>query len=190
MHANDLESMARPYAEALYELAAERGTVDEIQQELASLGSLGDTLPEWSEFLASPAVSREAKGQVLDRVLGPVVSELMGDFLGVLARKGRLELLGAVRACYSALYDAACHRVRGTLVTAVDLTDEQQRRVTERVSGALGQAVELAARVDAGIIGGMVLTVGDVAMDGSVQRSLERFEGQLQKIVRSQRLKS
>ena len=103
----------------------------------------------------------------------------MMDFLAVLAERNRLAALRAIESCYGELEDKHVGRVKGKLVTAIELDQKETARLTEQINRALRKTVTLQSRCDPLIIGGMILTIGGTVMDGSVRGSLNRLSRQL-----------
>ena len=179
MAADNIQAIARVYATAIFELAWESQQTDTFRMELAELIRHLNSQAEFAVFLESPAISRDKKKQTLSRVFGDVFTELMINFLMVLADKDRLALLRPINQSYTDIEDAHAGRVKGHLRTAVPLSKNDEIRLTEQVGRALRKTVSLQTSVDPSILGGLVLTIGDTLMDGSVRSSLQRFAQQL-----------
>jgi F-type H+-transporting ATPase subunit delta len=103
------------------------------------------------------------------------ISDLMMNFLEVLNRRDRLVLLGKIVDCYAALEDKRSGIAKGKLVTAVKFGEKEYIRISEQISRRLGRKLSLLSEIDESIIGGMVLTIEGVVMDGSVRQSLQGF---------------
>jgi len=173
------QALGEVYAEALFELALERQLAEQVRRELGQLVELIAGEREWALFLESPGVHRSEKGAVIKRVLEGKIGDLMMDFLSVLAEKDRLAALAAIERCYGELEDKHAGRIKGKLVTAIELEQKEQVRLTEQIGRALRKTVTLQSRCDPSIIGGMILTIGDTMMDGSVRGSLDRISRQM-----------
>ncbi|KPK72250.1 MAG: hypothetical protein AMJ79_15820, partial [Phycisphaerae bacterium SM23_30] len=150
---DERQAVAEVYAEALFELALERQETEQARQELVQLAALIKSQREWALFLECPGVHRSEKGVVIRRVFTGKLSDLMIDFLSVLAEKDRLAALTAIEKCYGELEDKHAGRVKGKLVTAVELDQREQIRLTEQIGRALRKTVALQSRCDPSIIG-------------------------------------
>jgi F-type H+-transporting ATPase subunit delta len=181
LSSDDRQSIAREYAEALFQLATAQGQAPEVSQELGDVVSLVQSDRNFAVFLATPAISREERIKSISKVFSGKVSELLYDFLMVTARRGRLDLLKEVFECYQELEDESSGRIRGTLTTSAAMEVSEQIRVQEQISRAMHKTVLITPQVDSEIIGGMVLTVGGVVMDGSVRRRLERVSERMKR---------
>ena len=175
------QAIARVYAEALFEIAQEREQAPLVREELSNLAEVVRRSEPWRTFLETPAIRREEKAAIIEKVFRGKVSELVMDFLMVVARKNRSGLLGEMAQSFVELEDQAAGRVRGKIVTAVELDKQEQARLVEQVSRALRKTVMLQSRVDTAILGGMVLTIEDTVMDGSVRRRLSQYAEHLRR---------
>lgn len=175
------QAIARVYAEALFEIAQEREQAAAVREELSQLAEVVRCSEPLRTFLETPAIRWEQKAATLEKVFRGKVSELVMDFLMVVARKHRLGLLSKMTEAFIDLDDQAAGRVRGKIVTAVELETQEQVRLAEQVSRALQKTVTLQSRVDPAILGGMVLTIENTVMDGSVRRRLSQYAEHLRR---------
>ena len=172
--------VARVYAEALLNVAEGMGKADEVGQELQSLvADVYSTSPDIEEALASPVIKRTAKVSVLEHAFRGKVSDLTFNFLHVLNSKDRLSLVRHVAAALRGLVDERAKRVRVTVKTATPLTDEQTERLKTTIGQATGLDPVLNIRVDADLLGGMIVQVGDTVFDSSVRTSIEAIRNSL-----------
>ena len=167
----------RRYAEALFDLARDRGTLDAWAAELARLAELGNN-PEAARLLATPGGDAAAKRRVIDAIAGPLSPEV-GRLVDLLLESQRGHL-------FPALADAFVDRVRehrgilrADITTAVPLSDTDRAMVASRLRGHFGKEIELHSQIDAEILGGVVARVGDQLLDGSLRGSLERLRQRL-----------
>lgn len=181
MASDQSRAIARVYAEALFGIAQEGEQSERVRQELHILAESIRGSGEWKTFLETPAIRREEKAATLKRVFGGTLSELVLDFLMVVARKDRLGLLCEMEQSFGNLEDEAAGRVQGVLVTAVELSKKERVRLAEQVSQVLRKTVTLESKVDPGILGGMVLRIEDTVMDGSVGRRLREYAEHLRR---------
>lgn len=184
MAADKSDSIAMIYAEAIFELADERRQMQTLRAELEQLARFIEDIPDFRSFLESPALTRKQKSAALMRIFENQFSQLMLDFLKVVAAKDRLNLLTKIKDCFGQLEDKQSGRIKGVLTTAIKLSEAEKDRLTEQVGRALRKNVTLQYQVDPSIIGGMFLNIEDTIMDASVKGSLQ----QLTKKLRSQTL--
>ena len=107
--------------------------------------------------------------------MGPLALNLMC----LLATKNIAHILPGITDQYQELLDAQQGIERAETVTAIPLDDDEQRRVTEMLSAMSGRDVRLTTRVDAEILGGMIVRIGDRVMDGSTRSRLRAMRREL-----------
>lgn len=176
--------LARVYAEALLNAADKAGKSAALLEQLDSLvNDLFVRQPLFAVFLASSAIKRETKGQILRTTFAKAAEPVFFDFLMVLNAHDRLGLLFAIWVAFRELRDKRARRIRVIVRSAVALTDEQQRRLADELRASFGLEPVLDTRIDENLLGGMIVQVGDLLFDGSVRTRLERLRNQL--MVRS-----
>jgi F-type H+-transporting ATPase subunit delta len=169
---------AKRYARAVFELATEEGQVEEWARRLEAVRDVLGR-PEVASVLSNPTIAaerrEEAAASLLDRQAGREVLNLARLLVGA-RRAGELD---AIIEQYRLLADEAAGRVRATAITAVPLTRADADKLEATLSSRLGREVRLEARVDSGIVGGLVLQMGDRVIDASVATRLRQLRRQL-----------
>ncbi len=169
---------ARRYAQAVFELALENR---ELEKWFDDLTLLSDSVSnqEFLDFLSQPRVTSEEKIRVVRDALGDSVGPLALNLMSLLATKNIAHILPGITDQYQELLDAQQGIERAEAVTAIPLDDDEQRRITEMLSALSGRDVRLTARVDAEILGGMIIRIGDRVMDGSTRSRLRAMRREL-----------
>ncbi len=174
------QRIARVYAEALLNAAENKKAVDEVKDELRELVEVSFRRePQFAEFLASGAISKDTRAQVLRDVLQGRCSDLFFNMIMVLNEHDRLSLLRPLYHTYCQLVDQRRRRIPVQVTTAVPLTDEQTNRLLRFLHDTLGLEPILHTRLEPEILGGMMVRVGDWMFDGSVRNELETIRKQL-----------
>jgi F-type H+-transporting ATPase subunit delta len=172
--------VATVYAKALLGAAEKAGETDRLIEEIEGfVTDVLDRFPDLETLLASALVSAEEKSALIERVFGKQLSPLFIDFLKVLARHDRLDLVRAIQVKISELYDQLRGRVRVQIRTANPLADGLEHRLIGSLRTVLGGEPKLEPAVEPGLIGGIVLRVGDTVYDGSVACQLEQAREQM-----------
>jgi F-type H+-transporting ATPase subunit delta len=169
-----MEEIARVYADALFGAAKDKGKLDEIHEQL---GEFADTLAESREmqlFLFSPYFSSAEKLEGLRQALEGAEPELV-NFLELLVEKHRMPVIFRIRRQFDERWKRENKRLDVIVTSAVDLDPSLVERIGERIEQQTGQTVELQSRVDNGILGGIVLQVGNMVLDASVRNRLEKL---------------
>ncbi|MBX9624903.1 MAG: ATP synthase F1 subunit delta [Gemmataceae bacterium] len=172
--------LARTYAEALLDVAEERGEADAVADQFDSL--LKDVFPKvpgFELFLDTPAVNKHTKDEALQKVFGDRASPLFVDFLRLLNRKDRLGLVRLIAVAYRALRDNRANRQRVLVQTAAPLDGAQKQALRDTLAAALNKTPVLVVREDPALIGGLVVHVGDKVYDTSVRSKLQAVRHKL-----------
>jgi F-type H+-transporting ATPase subunit delta len=167
-------TIARNYAEALF-LAGEGqgGSAVELYGRLmdAVAGAL-QADPRIAVALDSPRVAKATKAALLERALGAVTPPEFVRFLQAVVRRGRQGLVAEIAQQYQALLDAKLDRVHAGVVLVEEPDGRLEKQIVERLTAAIGKDVRAHFRADRGIMGGVVVRVGDRVYDGSLKRKL------------------
>jgi F-type H+-transporting ATPase subunit delta len=175
-----LRASATRYAKALLEIAAAESDPARVEQDLAGLVSAMTTHAELRQALTSPTVPAQARrGIVRSLVAQAGVAAPLPKLLDLLAERGRLELLPEILQAYRERLLAHQNIVQAEVASAAPLAPETFQQLSHRLSALTGKQVQLAATVDAALIGGLVARVGSTVYDGSVRTQLEKMKQQL-----------
>lgn len=173
-----MEQIALVYARALFEVAQERDIVDLIREQLGQFVDALESTRELAVFFFSPYFSTEEKKQALRRVIEGAEETFM-NFLETLVERHRMPAIYRIRGNYEALWDDAHKLLPVEVTSAVPLNDETVSSIGEQIRRQTGRNVELSSTVDSGILGGIVLRVGDFVLDASIRNRLEQLRKQV-----------
>ena len=168
--------LAKKYAAALLALAKETGTLEEVEQELAQIGEIVQQNPELTDFLRNQLISREAKKEVVERIFMQHLNPMVMRFLGVVIDRGRIALLPDIIDVYLELSHVERNIAEAQVRLAVDLTDEEETRLIRELTELTGKEIYLEKTIDPSILGGMIVTIGDRRIDGSLKRQLHEMK--------------
>ena len=166
---------ARVYAEALFDVAKEKGKLDAIGEELDQFAEAVDGDRDLQVFFFSPYFSSAEKVDGLKRALTGADEELV-NFLELLIEKQRMTEIFRIRSSFEQLWKQENKRLDVTVTSAVELDPAVVEKVGSEVERQTGQKVELASRVDGEILGGIVLQVGNMVLDASIRSRLEKLQ--------------
>ena len=168
-----VEHIADVYAQALLSAAEKAGqTASAIAEFDALMAEVLDANPRFQAVISSAIVSPEETSGILNRVLGGRVSTLFMNFLQVVSRHGRLDCLRSIHLQTHILYDLLQNRIRVQVITAEPLTPELEAKMRISLRAKLGGEPIMETLVDPGLIGGVVLRLGDTVYDGSIANQL------------------
>lgn len=129
---------------------------------------------ELRELLRNPQLDPRARAAALEDVLAGG-DQLLRNFLLVLVDKGRIGELEVIAEEFERLVAEQEGVLSAELTTAVELSDDDERRLLQQIETASGRKVEATRHVDPGLIGGIVLQVGSHRLDASVRGRLDRL---------------
>ena len=175
--ATGVSGLAERYAAALFDLAEERRLLDEIAEELAQLRSMLQASGDFLRLIRSPILSRDDQAKAIGALAQHAgLSQVMRNFLGVVARNRRLFVIPAIIEAF--LQELARRRgeVNAQVIAARPLSEVQLAALNEQLRHSIGSRVSVDLRVDPGLIGGMVVKVGSRMVDASIKSKLQRLQ--------------
>lgn len=175
-------AIARRYAKALVQLAAEAGTIDSFTRELQAVDALFAGSCELQAALANPAITADQKRRIMhELILRLQCSELISNFMMLLVDKNRTALVSEIISTYMQLADEYTGVIRPVVTTAFPLDDTQVAAIQEALEKKSGKKVIPRVVLDNSLIGGVVTQIGDIAYDNSVKTQLAQINDILKK---------
>lgn len=172
------EQVARVYAQALFDAARDARVVEPVRRELGDfVAALAASAP-LRHVLTDPRVETKAKRGVLAEITRGG-QPLLANALQLMLERGRFAAVPELGLAYDALAIVEEGIVEVEVVSAAELSPETEKKIAARVQEATGRRVELARRVDPSILGGLVLRIGDVIVDGSVKARIRQLRRRL-----------
>ena len=170
--------VAGRYANALFELADNARSLDQVAQDLTAFRTLVAESPDLSRLIASPVIGRNLQGKALLAVLDAAgISGLTRNFIGTVAHNGRARDLPAMATAFLAELARRRGETTAEVTTAVSLNPAQIEQLSNALRSVLGGSkVSIDARVDADILGGLVVKVGSRLFDSSIRSKLARLQ--------------
>jgi F-type H+-transporting ATPase subunit delta len=175
-----MEEIARVYADALFGAAKDTGKLDSIREQL---GQFADALNENRDlaiFFFSPYFSSAEKRDGIARAVSEAEPELV-NFLELLVDKHRMPVVFRIRRKYEELWAKENRLLDVEVTSAVELDEAVVQRVGKAIEERTSRKVNLTSRVDDAILGGLVLRVGNMVLDASIQNRLEKLRKQVAK---------
>jgi F-type H+-transporting ATPase subunit delta len=174
------EIIATRYARALFDLAVEKGRVEEVGDALDRIAPLAVADRLMAEFWESPMVERERKKAALEQIIRKSgVSGLSENALRLLVERDRLHLLKYIAHVFRRYADAHLNRASVRVTTAKPLAPQKLENISRMLRQKTGKTIYLENVQDASIVGGMVIRVGNTVFDKSIRGRLEMFRREL-----------
>jgi F-type H+-transporting ATPase subunit delta len=167
-------TVARPYAQAVFQLARDTQSLDAWSDTLALAAAVAADA-EMQPLLDSPRLTETQLGELFAGICGDGLSEQGRNFIRLLAENRRLDVLPEIARLYEALRNEAEGAIQARLITALPATEEQKAVLIKALKQRLGRDIQLESSVDPSLLGGAIIRAGDLVIDGSVQGKLTRL---------------
>lgn len=171
------------YGQALYDLALSEGLTQSIRDQLEVLRQSFEAEPDFIRLLSTPALSKEERCQILDNSFRGKLQPYLLNFLKILAEKGYMrhfsDCCDAYRDCYNRDNDILPVKA----VAAIPLTDDQQKRLQDKLSALTGKTIDMDIRIDPGVLGGIRLDYDGKRLDDTVSHRLDMIRNVLKNTV-------
>src|SRR5262245_47229918 len=167
------------YAQALLDLANAEGHLDEVEDELFRFARIVEGNDELRMTLANPGLPLDRRAAIVDELLDNRALPTTKAMAAFIVGAGRGHDLPAIVDRFVALAAAGREHAVAEVRSAVPLDDAQQQRVAEALSRATGKRVEVKVIVDVSVLGGIVATIGDTVIDGTVRHRLDQLKEQI-----------
>jgi F-type H+-transporting ATPase subunit delta len=182
---SDFETIGRPYAKAIFELASEEGSLQAWLDRLTTAAAIADDAGMQTMFNMPSMLPSEHVELFLSVYTGidgaEKVSAEFKNFIGLLAENGRLPALSAITAAYEILKQEADGKVEVQVTSARALTKKQMADLAKSLAKKLGKEVTITSEVDETLIAGAIIRAGDMVIDGSVLARLGKLSTALNK---------
>ena len=175
------ETVARNYAEALFELAERYEGAEAYGTGVETIARLIDENDDFRRFLETPRIAVGHKKTVVRRVFGEIPPAKLVDFVLITLDKRRQRLLRSIAREYVGLMDQHLNRVHVEVTLARQLDKKSMEEMKKRMTVALGKTAIPHVRVKPGILGGAIFQTGDMIYDGSLRRRLDSMRRRLLK---------
>jgi F-type H+-transporting ATPase subunit delta len=166
--------VAAKYAKALFDASLEAGVEKKVTEDLKKLSSLFETLPEFFQFMSSPAIPVDEKHTFIQSQFEGKVTQQVYNLLRLMEENDRLSSFIQVQEKFQALRDEYLGVATAEVVTATELTSALEKKLQKSLVKLSGlNEVILNKRVDPGILGGVIIKIQDKVIDGSFVGKLE-----------------
>lgn len=173
------QTVARIYAETLLRLALEEDALEEVDEGVRVLSGLLEENETLTRFFEAPQIPGDEKRAVIESAFGERFHSALVRFLYLVVDKRREPLFGEIAKAWRELLDERANQVTATIVTAAEIDAETHDTFRVALEESTGKRVTLEQAVDPGLIGGVVVRLGDTVVDGSLRRRLDTLRHML-----------
>lgn len=175
-----MASVAGRYASALFELATENNVVGDVEKDLSNFQNLVSESADLREVLASPILSTEEQDAAVSSVLAKIeAGEITSNFFKLITKNRRLAVSSDAITAFQALASKARGEVAAEVISATELNAEQTAALKASLKESVGKDVQLTAKVDPSLLGGLVVKIGSRMVDNSLRTKLATMKAAL-----------
>ena len=171
------------YGQALYGLAKDEGLDASVLRQMTALDEGFRAEPDYIRLLCAANLSKAERCKILDDSFRGKVEPCLLNFMKILTEKGYMRHFSDCRKTFGALYNEDHGILEVTAVTATALTEDQSRRLSEKLAGITGKTILLQNKLDPGVLGGVRLDYDGKRVDGTVQHRLDSIRNLLSSTV-------
>lgn len=175
---SEITTIARPYARAVFELAQSKGRLEEWSAQLAFLAAaIRD--PSLRALIESPRYTKQQRADLVIKVGEGRLDEEGANLVRLLAENDKLTVLPEIAGLYELHRAEAEGSVEAEVTSAFPMSDAELDRLAAGLKRRLGREVRIKNKVDESLLGGALIQVGDMVIDGSIRGRLERMAAAL-----------
>ena len=167
------------YARGLFEIARAEGTLDEVEDELFRFARSFEGSDALRSALSDDQIPPAKRQAIIEDLLGGKATSTTTQLISMVVGSGRTRDLPTIVDNLVARASSAKHQEVAEVRTAVALTADQETRLAAALVNATGKQVNLKVVVDPSVLGGLVATVGDTVIDGSVRTRIDQLKSRL-----------
>lgn len=176
------KTIARRYAQAFFAIAKKQDKIEQFEKELALVVDTVKANSQLAQVLEHQLIEPEKKKKIFNEIFSSKVSDIALNFINLVMDKRRERYLAQILEEYTVFADEARNVVAATVRTAKELTPEYEKAIRDKLSYLTGKQTRLKVEIDPGLIGGVVVKIGDRVYDGSVVNRLENLKQHLTRV--------
>lgn len=167
------------YAKAVLNLSIEKNVAEEVNNDMQLITATIESSKDLEIMLNSPVIKSSAKKEVLSSIFKGKINAISQGLINQLVDNKRLAILDDVAKKYTIIYDHHKGTQVAKVTSAVPLTDDLKNKVLAKIKEIIGKEVAIENIVDASIIGGFIIRIGDKQFDASVSGKINNLRRQL-----------
>jgi F-type H+-transporting ATPase subunit delta len=175
-----LKSATLQYANALADIALEQGAAEPVSRQLSDFNAVYEESAELQTFLSSPAVDRDAKHGVIEKLVARLgASRIMRNFLFIVVDNQRTALLPEMMETFQQVLQQRQGVAEAEVVSATAMNDAQKSQLQQSLEKLTGKKIQANYSQDPALLGGALVRIGDTIYDGSLRNRLSQMRGRL-----------
>jgi F-type H+-transporting ATPase subunit delta len=174
-----VNDVAKVYANSIFDIAKEKNILPQIEEELKVVSDIMKEEDSFRNYLNAPGINIDSKKGFVDKVFAGKISEYIVNLLKLLIDNGRQSVVSEIYKAFVELNDIANNRQRITVITQSNLDGSLLDKIKADVGTKLGKEIILTEQVDESILGGIIIKIGDLVIDGSLAKGLKNIRRNL-----------
>lgn len=166
------------YAQALLELAIENNTLESVSRDMTYLSTVNNENRDFQLLLSSPIIKADKKIAVLNEIFG-AFETVSTAFIALIAKNGRESILPEIAEAFHELVKEKKGIVSVSIVSATALDADVKKQILDKVQATTPGTLEVTEEIDASLIGGFIVKMGDTQIDASVASKLAQLKQRL-----------
>jgi len=169
-------TVASRYAKSLIDLAQEEKVLEDIRKDMELFTRTLKANHQLQAVLANPIIAHNKKIKILEAIFGKEVNKVTDSFFKIMINKSRSVVLYATAKEFINQYNVIKNITQAHVTSATVLSEENRKKIVSELESVTGGKIELHTKVDAKLIGGFVLTIGDRQVDTSISSDLKKLK--------------
>ena len=174
-----VNDVAKVYANSIFDIAKEKNILPQIEEELRVVSDVFKEEDNFRNYLNAPGINNDSKKGIIEKVFAGKISEYIVNLLKLLIDNGRQSAVSEIYEAFVELNDIANNRQRITVITQSNLDSSLLNKIKADVGTKLGKEVIVTEQVDESILGGIIIKIGDLVIDGSLAKGLKNIRRNL-----------
>lgn len=175
--------LEKVYADALFELAEEQNILDCVAEEMDALSGIFADNEDFVKLLSAPTLQENEKKTMLSKAFEGKICETLFNFINVLCDNGRIKYFNSVAVQFKEMYNEKNGIMEVVAVTTQPLSDTLREKLVDKLVKISGKKIVLVEKIDATIMGGIVLKYNNTQIDASVKSRLDNMRQQIDSII-------
>ncbi len=165
------------YSQVLFEIGIENDNLNELNSDLEQCRTVFEENPDLVKILASPVITESEKTEVITKIFGETGT--VRDFICIVTQKGRIIYFSDIAEKFRLKCNEHNNFAEMTVTTSVPLKPQQKEKLVKKLEEKSGKQVKLAEKIDASILGGIIVEYGNTRIDDSIRGKLKAVSQQL-----------
>jgi len=173
------ERIAKPYAQALFDLCEESKKIEQVHEDLKKVSDFMQSSEEFEEFISNPVIPSEQRQSILKDIFKTRLDQTTFHYLLFLATKERLHLLPSICVLFEEIYHKAENILNVKITSSIELKKSQVQAISQHLKDKFKKTIQPQLNVIPEILGGLKIQIGDRIYDHSLLGKLQKFKKKL-----------